>query len=358
MISAEPHRPYDRPPLSKEYLRGDGRRGRAALPRRRLVPRPRRRAAARRASDGPGCRRAQARARSAACDSPSQLLIATGSRAATAPGHRALSNVHELRTIADARRLRDALARGARLAVIGAGFIGQEVASTARAAGARRDRHRGAAAPLAAVLGDELGGGSPSCTATRASRACSPADRGAPRRRRRRGDRARRWQPHRLRPRRRRHRHRSGDRWLAGSGLDDAWRTGRRRGRPPRSPASTRRATPPSTSTRGSAPTLAPSTGRPPPARAPRPHARCSASTAASAATPSFWSDQHGIRIQYIGHAHGADAVRIDGDPARARLHRDLTRDGRPVAALLVGRPQALPECAADERRAPRRKAA
>jgi len=64
---------------------------------------------------------------------------------------------------------------------------------------------------------------------------------------------------------------------------------------------------------------------------------------AAAPALPSFWSDQHGVRIQYLGHAHGADRVEIDGDPAGRDFTATFTASGRPVAALLVGRPHALP---------------
>jgi NADPH-dependent 2,4-dienoyl-CoA reductase/sulfur reductase-like enzyme len=58
----------------------------------------------------------------------------------------------------------------------------------------------------------------------------------------------------------------------------------------------------------------------------------------------SFWSDQYGTRIQQIGHAGLADAVSIDGDPAARDFTAIYTRGDRPVAALLVGRPHALPD--------------
>ncbi|MHB1569865.1 MAG: FAD-dependent oxidoreductase, partial [Solirubrobacteraceae bacterium] len=62
------------------------------------------------------------------------------------------------------------------------------------------------------------------------------------------------------------------------------------------------------------------------------------------AATPtSFWTDQYGIRIQYLGHARLADAVQIDGDPESRSFTATFTRAGRAVAALLVGRPRSLP---------------
>jgi NADPH-dependent 2,4-dienoyl-CoA reductase/sulfur reductase-like enzyme len=59
---------------------------------------------------------------------------------------------------------------------------------------------------------------------------------------------------------------------------------------------------------------------------------------------PSFWSDQYGVRVQYVGRAEDADRVEIDGDPADRDFQAELTRAGSPVAFLLVGRPRALPE--------------
>ena len=58
---------------------------------------------------------------------------------------------------------------------------------------------------------------------------------------------------------------------------------------------------------------------------------------------PSFWSDQYGLRIQYVGHAHHADAVLIDGDPGERDFEAVFTRSGVPIAGLAVGRPRAIP---------------
>jgi len=58
----------------------------------------------------------------------------------------------------------------------------------------------------------------------------------------------------------------------------------------------------------------------------------------------SFWSDQYGTRIQYLGHARLADSVVIDGDPAERDFVAVYHRDSTPVAALIVGRPRALVE--------------
>jgi hypothetical protein len=56
---------------------------------------------------------------------------------------------------------------------------------------------------------------------------------------------------------------------------------------------------------------------------------------------PLFWSDQFGLRLQYVGHAAGWSSVELEGglDEFRARY---LDRDGRPVAALVANRPREL----------------
>jgi hypothetical protein len=64
--------------------------------------------------------------------------------------------------------------------------------------------------------------------------------------------------------------------------------------------------------------------------------------SAPAPALPSFWSDQYGLRIQYVGDATGADSVRIDGDPEARDFSALYHRGGRPVAALTVERPREL----------------
>ena len=58
---------------------------------------------------------------------------------------------------------------------------------------------------------------------------------------------------------------------------------------------------------------------------------------------PSFWSDQYGLRIQYVGHAHRADAVAFEGDPASRDFEAVFTQSGTAIAGLTVGRPRAIP---------------
>jgi 3-phenylpropionate/trans-cinnamate dioxygenase ferredoxin reductase subunit len=86
------------------------------------------------------------------------LLVATGARprALSIPG--ALTpGVHTLRTKADSDRLREALARDEHWVIIGAGWIGLEVAAAARAAGRTVTVLEYASLPLQRVLGDRLG---------------------------------------------------------------------------------------------------------------------------------------------------------------------------------------------------------
>ncbi len=68
---------------------------------------------------------------------------------------------------------------------------------------------------------------------------------------------------------------------------------------------------------------------------------------------PSFWSDQYGLRIQYVGHAHHADAdgVAIDGDPAGRDFEAVFTRGGAAVAGA-GRRPAARHPGAAEANRA------
>ena len=136
LIGDEPWLPYQRPPLSKKYLAG-------ALERERLLLRPQQFYESHSVETRLGRRveeiaRREQRLRlddgsSVAYDA---LLIATGSRPRplAAPGAD-LEGVHFLRTIADVERIRAELAPGKRLVIVGGGYIGLEVAATAREAG-------------------------------------------------------------------------------------------------------------------------------------------------------------------------------------------------------------------------------
>lgn len=155
VIGDEPHRPYDRPPLSKEFLAGTIGEGDLALEtddedlRAEWLLGSRatgfdRAARAVRLADG----------REVRADG---FVLATGAAARILPGADGLAGVHTLRTLDDARALRDELALGGRLVVIGGGFIGAEVASTAYALGLDVTVIEVAPTPLAASLGPTMG---------------------------------------------------------------------------------------------------------------------------------------------------------------------------------------------------------
>jgi 3-phenylpropionate/trans-cinnamate dioxygenase ferredoxin reductase component len=136
LIGDEPWLPYQRPPLSKKYLAG-------ALERERLLLRPAHFYESHSIETRLGRRveevsRREQRLRlddgsSVAYDA---LLLATGSRARplAAPGTD-LDGVYFLRTIADVARIRADWAPGRRLVIVGGGYIGLEVAATARELG-------------------------------------------------------------------------------------------------------------------------------------------------------------------------------------------------------------------------------
>jgi NADPH-dependent 2,4-dienoyl-CoA reductase/sulfur reductase-like enzyme len=85
------------------------------------------------------------------------LVIATGTRVRSLPGAAPDPRIHYLRTQQDADRLRPLLVPGVRLVVIGAGFIGAEVASTARTLGAQVTVVEAMPIPLSRQLGDQMG---------------------------------------------------------------------------------------------------------------------------------------------------------------------------------------------------------
>jgi 3-phenylpropionate/trans-cinnamate dioxygenase ferredoxin reductase component len=136
LIGDEPWLPYQRPPLSKKYLAG-------TLERERLLLRPQHfyeshsvetRLGRRVEEISPREQRLRLDDRSSVAYDA--LLIATGSRPRplAAPGAD-LEGVYFLRTIADVEQIRTRLLPGRRLVIVGGGYIGLEVAATAREAG-------------------------------------------------------------------------------------------------------------------------------------------------------------------------------------------------------------------------------
>lgn len=343
MACAEPDPPYNRPPLSKELLAG-------TADDESVVFRPAGWYEEREVELLLGAR-AEAldpSARTVALDSGAELpyeklLIATGSAARRLPFLEGYENVHALRTLADARSLREELVPGARLAIVGAGFIGQEVAATARRLGVEVTMIEALETPLAPVLGEEVGGWFADLHLTEGVRvmtatmlegargngrveelilaggetvACDAVVVGvgtAP-----------------------------ATAWLRGSGLEE---TG------VRTDTSGRTALPGVFAAGDASVPFDPRFG----AHARTEHWDAAAWQGAAAAKamlgeypgtpplPSFWSDQYGLRIQYVGHAHHADGVVVEGNPGERDFEAVFTRGGVPVAGLAVGRPRAIP---------------
>jgi 3-phenylpropionate/trans-cinnamate dioxygenase ferredoxin reductase component len=84
------------------------------------------------------------------------IVIATGARARPFPPHRCTSKVHLIRDLDDALRLRGLLKPGKRLAIIGGGFIGSEVASTGARMGLEVTLIEAAAVPFERIFGPQI----------------------------------------------------------------------------------------------------------------------------------------------------------------------------------------------------------
>jgi NADPH-dependent 2,4-dienoyl-CoA reductase/sulfur reductase-like enzyme len=344
MVCAEPERPYDRPPLSKHALidaAEDARLHYRTLPwygeqsvdlllgvgATALDPSERRLSI----SDGSTLRY-------------DQILICTGGRPRMLPLLTGYDNVSALRTAADARALRAVLASRPRLAVVGAGFIGLEIAATARRLGVEVTLIEAASCPLAGALGSELGGwfgrlhaaegvdvrtgvSVDRVEANRTVRALRLSDGSAI------------GVDHvvvgvGIQP--------ESD-WLAGSGLDVA-------GGVPVD-AHGRSSVPGVLAAGDVAATFDAGSGR---------HICGSHWEAAGrqgtraarvmlgldpgpAPVTTFWTDQYGLRIQCVGRSRRGDAIEIDGSPDSRNFTAIFSRTGRAVAALLVDRPRSLP---------------
>jgi 3-phenylpropionate/trans-cinnamate dioxygenase ferredoxin reductase subunit len=343
MLCAEPQRPYDRPPLSKGVLADDTRDEAVSFRSAgwyddkwiELV-------LGARAVGLDGARRTVQLADGATV-AYDKLLIATGSRPLLPAPLRGFDNVTTLRTLGDARALRTAFAAGGPLVVVGAGFIGQEVAAAARRAGVPVTLVEALPAPLEPLLGGTMGRwfvdlhtahdvrvvlgrlvvgleGDGRASAVRLDDgtriACAHVVAGVgvvP-------DTA----------------------WTAGNGLGDRGVRAYRNGR---------------TALNGvfaagdAAATFDPVVGEFLPGAHWEAAARQGAAVAramlgldaAPEAHASFWSDLYDVRLQVVGHAGVADRAAVDGDLAARDFSVTYTRGGAPVAVLLANRPQELP---------------
>jgi NADPH-dependent 2,4-dienoyl-CoA reductase/sulfur reductase-like enzyme len=334
MVCAEPRAPYDRPPLSKAVLAGSdddlGYRAPAWYDEQGVdlllgV-----------SATALDCARREVTLSDGATLDYEQLLVATGSRPRRLRLLEGFANVHTLRTLDDARALRGALTPGSRLVIVGAGFIGQEVAVAAARAGVETTIVETAGAPLQALLGTTVGSWFAELHRAHGVEVLLDAELASA--------------------------HgsccvealtlRDGRRlacdhvvvgigvdpdlaWLAGSGLDPTRLRIDAEGR----------TSAPGVFAAGDA------TGGghwEAAARQGASAARAMLGLAARPAPPaSFWSDLYDTRVHYLGHAPLADHSTVGGEPADRDFSVTFTRAGAPVAVLLVGRPHELPNARA-----------
>lgn len=332
LVGEEPHRPYERPALSKEFLAG--KRTEIALqPASHWADQEIRLLLGTRvAAIDTRAKLARTTAGDLGWDA---LVLATGARPRRIPNLTG-SGLHVLRTLDDAEQLRAMLVPGRRLAIVGAGFVGAEVASTAVELGVDVAIIDAASLPFERILGPEVG------------RLL-----------------AARYRAHgvelRLETQVEDIRHgRAGD--LRALQLSDGTELacdlalvaiGAE-------PAGELVSTPAGAETDQLGRTRIPhvyacgdvaAPWHPGPGRHLRlEHWTSAATTAAAVAraiagrepqpapTPYFWSDQFGLRLQYVGFAEGWDRAVLEGEEDSLTL-RYLSVDGRPLAALLVNRP-------------------
>ena len=157
LVGAEEHEPYDRPPLSKEVLRGEWEPERTALAR-----------------DGAldelqlelrlGCRAVALDPSASAIELEGGhridfdgLVIATGATPRTLPVPEGMQGITTLRSLDDCLAIRNDLERSPRVAVVGAGFIGAEVAATCRARGLDVALIEPMPIPFGPSLGEDVG---------------------------------------------------------------------------------------------------------------------------------------------------------------------------------------------------------
>ncbi|MFF8639523.1 NAD(P)/FAD-dependent oxidoreductase [Streptomyces sp. NPDC015345] len=151
VIGAEPHQPYDRPPLSKAVLLGKAEGSAFDIDFEALG------IGLRLGREVTGVRPADHELDTA--EGPvayDVLVLATGAEPITLPGTEGVPGVHLLRTLDDAARLRPVLAAQHEIVVVGAGWIGAEFATAAREAGCAVTVVEAAGRPLAGALPAEV----------------------------------------------------------------------------------------------------------------------------------------------------------------------------------------------------------
>lgn len=344
MVCAESHLPYDRPPLSKEVLADPAAEDSVAYRPEEWYPDKGIELLRGVAASGLDAASHRLELADGSALAYEQLVVATGSRPRMLPAFAPYENVSTLRTLEDSRALRELLDARPRLLIIGAGFIGQEVAVAARAAGLEVTMIEAEPLPLQGLLGHEIGtwfaqlhraegvelvlGHTTSQIHGDGRIEAVTLDDG---------------------------RRVEADHVLVGIGVvpDTDWVASA--GLPSGAIATDEegRSQLPDVYAAGDAAAFYDAfLGRHAPSGHWESAGRQGAAVAnsivgrppAAAALSSFWSDQYGVRIQYIGHARLADSVTVEGDREARDFVAVYTRGGEAIAALIVGRPKALPE--------------
>ncbi|EFE70010.1 oxidoreductase [Streptomyces viridosporus ATCC 14672] len=151
LIGAEPHQPYDRPPLSKAVLLGTAENSAFDVDFEALG------VELRLGCEVLGLRPGDHELDTEAGPVPYDVLVlATGAEPVRLPGAQGVAGVHLLRTLDDAERLKPVLARQRDVVVVGAGWIGAEFATAAREAGCAVTVVEAAGRPLAETLPAEV----------------------------------------------------------------------------------------------------------------------------------------------------------------------------------------------------------
>jgi 3-phenylpropionate/trans-cinnamate dioxygenase ferredoxin reductase component len=158
LIGAEPHPPYERPPLSKEYLQG-------GKPFEDALLKPVNFYADQSIQTRFGMRAVRVDPRDQAVELEGggrvpydKVLVATGARNRRLRIHGAdLEDVYDLRTVDDADRIRARSRNGSRAVLVGMGFIGSEVAASLRHRGVEVTVIEPFKTPLYRVLGEQIG---------------------------------------------------------------------------------------------------------------------------------------------------------------------------------------------------------
>lgn len=160
VVDADPERPYDRPPLSKQMLTGEWEAEKILLPAGKEDLGLDFRLGVRAKGVDLGARQITLENEGGSIETAAfdSLVIASGAAARRLPDSAGIAGVHVVRTLADSLALRAELDAGpSRVVVIGAGFIGAEVASSCRKRGLEVTLVEALPLPLERILGPEMG---------------------------------------------------------------------------------------------------------------------------------------------------------------------------------------------------------